>query len=469
VLPAAGYNASSGFSPSQIRTAYGINAINLGGVMGTGAGQTIAIVDAYNDPTIAKDLAAFDTAFGLPAPPSFKVLNQNGKTTSLPSTDPTGAWELEEALDVEWAHAVAPAANIVLVEANSNGISDLFTAIDTASHISGVSVVSMSWGFAGGFSTETDWDSDFNVSGITFVAATGDNGSSAGYPADSPNVVAVGGTSLYLSNGSKYGSEIAWSDSSGGLSQFESRPSYQDRVSSIVGSKRGTPDVAFDASLSTGVSIYDTSAVATYGSAWIPVGGTSVGSPAWAGIIAIADQGRARAGLRPLSSAQTLAGLYSLPSADFHAVTSGSNAHYSAKPGYDLVTGLGTPVANLLVPGLMALSSGNTSGSKSGTKPAGSSAASAAALVDGPTVWAAIAVASTDHSAGNAIEHESLAIDSNSGESTSTTWFPPAVPNTEGGVASSVGLQDDANTAILYGFRGRQTLLTDEGSIDSEL
>ena len=349
------------YSPQEIAAAYGISSITFaGGVTGTGAGQTIAIVDAYNDPNALSDLETFDAEFGLANPPSFTQMNQSGQTTSLPGTDPTGGWEVEESLDIEWAHALAPKANIVLVEANSASTTNLFDAVQAASRISGVSVVSMSWGIQGGFSGETSYDSDFNVSGVTFVASTGDTASPGSYPAESPNVVAVGGTSLTMSSSTAYGGETAWSDSGGGLSSYESRPSFQNSVSSVVGSSRGTPDVAFDADPNTGVWVYDSFDESATGGPWIGVGGTSLSAPSWAALISIADQGRVAAGAAKLSSAQTLTDLYSLPSSDFHDITSGSNGGYNATTGYDLVTGRGTPIANLLVPALAGNSSGNT-------------------------------------------------------------------------------------------------------------
>ncbi len=359
---ASSTSATLPYSPQEIAAAYGANAISFaGGVTGNGAGQTIAIVDAYNDPNALGDLEAFDAHFGLANPPSFTQMNQSGQTTSLPGTDPTGGWEVEESLDIEWAHALAPDANIVLVEANSASTTNLFDAVQTASKLSGVSVVSMSWGIQGGFSGETSYDSLFNVTGVTFVASTGDNGSPGSYPAESPYVVAVGGTSLTMSSSTTYGSETAWSGSGGGLSSYETRPAFQNGVSSVVGNSRGTPDVSFDANPNTGVYVYDSFDEAATGGPLLAVGGTSLAAPSWAGLIAIADQGRTSAGLAKLSSTQTLNALYSLPSSDFHDVTSGSNGGYSAKAGYDLVTGLGTPIANLLVPAL-AGSSGTTSG-----------------------------------------------------------------------------------------------------------
>jgi subtilase family serine protease len=357
-------SSSTPYTPAQIRAAYGISSIVFSGASGTGAGQTIAIVDAYSDPNIASDLAVFDSTFGISAPPRFSILNQNGQSSNLPGADSSGAWALETALDVEWVHAIAPEANIVLVEANSANTSDMFAAVYTASRISGVSVVSMSWGTQGGFSGENSYDSYFNVPGVTFVASTGDSKSPADYPAESPYVVAVGGTSLNL-NGSSYGSESAWSDSGGGLSTYEGRPSYQNGVAGVVGSVRGTPDVSFDADPNTGVYVYDTYNNSAYGSNWLEVGGTSLGAPAWAGLIAIADQGRVNAGLSTLSSTQTLNTLYSVPSSDFHDVTSGGNGTYSATAGYDLVTGLGSPVANKLVVDLAASSGASSSAATS--------------------------------------------------------------------------------------------------------
>ncbi len=272
------------------------------------------------------------------------ILNQNGGTDlSQVPTDTTGGWESEEALDVEWAHAIAPGANIVLIEANSPSTANLLTAaVNTARSLSGVSVVSMSFGRSE-YSSETALDSLFtSLSGhpVTFVASTGDSGSPGNYPAFSPNVVAVGGTSLYLS-GNNYSSETAWSGSGGGQSSYESEPSYQSSVQSS--GKRQIPDVSFDADPNTGVAIYD-SYNGGSSDPWYQIGGTSLSSPCWAGLIAIADQLRAGQGLAALDGAtQTLPKLYSLLAADFHKITNGS---------YDDITGLGTPIANKLVPDL---------------------------------------------------------------------------------------------------------------------
>ncbi len=204
----------------------------------------------------------------------------------------------------------------------------------------------MSWG-GGEYSGETSEDDLFDVNGVTFLASSGDSGSGTIYPSASPYVISVGGTSLYLGSGTSYGSESAWSGSGGGLSPYESRPTYQNGVENVVGNQRGVPDVSADADPNTGVWVYD-----SYAGGWYEVGGTSVATPIWAGLIAIADQGRTSIGEGTLDSIQTLTALYGLPASDFHDITSGNNGGYSAGPGYDLVTGLGSPIANLLVPAL---------------------------------------------------------------------------------------------------------------------
>ncbi len=348
--------ASAGFTPQQIRTAYGIDQVEFGATMGDGAGETIAIVDAYDDPDLVdstsanfknSDLAQFDKLFGLPDPPSFEKLGQDG-STNLPGTDPTGEWEVEEALDVEWAHAIAPAASIVLIECNGAGLESLLNdGTRTAASLPGVSVVSMCFG-SSEFTGEQSFDGDLTTpsghQGVTFVASTGDCGSPGEYPACSPNVVAVGGTSLYLNGDNSYQTEAGWSCSGGGISAYESEPTYQQGVQDT--GQRTIPDVAFDADPNTGVQIYD-----SYNRAnpCFLEGGTSLAAPCWAGLIAIADQGRAAAGGTTLDGpSQTLPALYSLPAGDFHDITSGSNGA-EATPGYDMVTGLGSPQANILV------------------------------------------------------------------------------------------------------------------------
>ncbi len=374
---------SSAVTPAELRSAYGFNNISFSG---NGAGQTIAIVDAYDDPNIASDLTSYDNTYGITSPAGF-TLTKMGATTSgaLTSTLPAAAgnsgWDVETSLDVELAHSLAPAANILLVEASSDSYTDLFNAVAAAKTNSAVSVVSMSWG-GSEFSGESSYDSLFtspsSTHHITFVASTGDSGAPAGYPAYSPNVLAVGGTTLNQSNGT-YSSETAWSDSGGGISTQESQPSYQSGVVTQSTTKRTTPDVSFDANPSTGVAVLDTYSEG----GWIQVGGTSMAAPSWAALIAVADQGRVAAGEGTLDGAtQTLPELYSLESSTrtsstpaFHDITSGSNG-YSAGVGYDLVTGLGSPVANLVVSGLVGSSSTSGGGSSGGSSGGGSSGGS---------------------------------------------------------------------------------------------
>jgi subtilase family serine protease len=337
-----------GLTPAQVRTAYGFDNVSFGGITGDGTGQTIAIVDAFDDPSIQTDLTFFDQTFGLADPPNFQVLKQHNGN-KLPKAN--RGWAQEIAIDVEWAHAVAPAANIVLVETLS--ATQLGAGIDFARHLNGVSVVSLS---AAGkeFKSETFTDPLFTTpvghSNVTFVVASGDEGAKSEYPSSSPNVLSVGGSTLYASSAGVWLGETTWSSGGGGVSQFEGVPSYQNGLGLAA---RGTPDVSYDGNPQTGFAVYD-----SYGSGgWAQYGGTSAGTPQWAALVAIADQGRALSGMAPLANAQ--AALYSLPSSDFHDITIGNNG-VSAAPGYDLASGLGSPIANLLIPDLAAFS-GSTS------------------------------------------------------------------------------------------------------------
>ncbi len=351
---AGGSGPGGGFTPAQLQTAYGFSSINFNGTAGTGKGETIAIVDAFDDPNIQSDLNTFDSNFGLPATTVSRVNETGG--TSFPRSDPTGGWELEESLDVEWAHAMAPQANILLVEASSTSNTDLLDAVKYAS--AHANVVSMSWG-GGEFSGETADDSTyFDQAGVVFVASSGDSGAPAIWPAVSPNVLSVGGTALTVGAGNVWSSEVGWSGSSGGPSAFESQPSYQTGVVTQTSSARATPDVAYDASPSTGVAVYDS--VPYHGDTlgWVVVGGTSAGAPQWSALVAIADQGRALSGQEALNSTsptQVMSVLYENPT-DFHDITSGTSTgspQYSAGTGYDYVTGMGTPIANLVVGSLV--------------------------------------------------------------------------------------------------------------------
>jgi subtilase family serine protease len=349
-----------GNTPSTIRGVYGFNQLTTfstsnGSEPADGTGQTIAIVDAYNDPNIVGDLAVFDSTFGIAPPPHLTVVSQTG--SKLPTTN--AAWDVEIALDVEWAHAIAPGANILLVEATSDRWSDLLAAVDYAKNQSGVSVVSMSWGSTE-YRVETATDATFTTAAnhpVTFVTAAGDYGSPPSYPATSPNVLAVGGTTLTIAAGNAYGSETAWSDGGGGVSMYEKEPAFQDGAQN-TGFRSGV-DVAYDADPNTGFAVYDT-INAGYGTGWIEIGGTSAGTPQWSALLAIADEGLAAAGKPALADAQ--ARLYSLPANAFHDVTTGNNGTYAAGVGYDAVTGLGTPVANVLIADLVAGVTGSPTG-----------------------------------------------------------------------------------------------------------
>jgi hypothetical protein len=345
-------------TPTQVRHAYGFDQINFGGVPGDGSNTTIAIVDAYDDPKIANDLHQFDLKFGLPDP-TFTKVNQSGGSTP-PAVNK--GWSTEIALDVEWAHAIAPGAQILLVEANDASMSNLMTAVDYARRQPGVVAVSMSWG-GGEFSGENAYDTYFTTpaghGGVTFLVSSGDSGAPAGYPAYSPNVVSVGGTTLYVDSQGNSLSESGWSGSGGGIATYESQPAYQKGVVTQSTTRRTSPDVAYDANPATGFPVYDTENNSV-SAPWGQWGGTSDAAPQWAGLIAIADQGLALAGKPSLDGAtQTLPQLYQLAAADFHDITTGTSTGrptYSAKSGYDLVTGRGTPYANRVVSDLVGTS-----------------------------------------------------------------------------------------------------------------
>jgi hypothetical protein len=340
--------SSAPYTPAQISQAYQFNSISFNGVAGNGRGETIAIVDAYDDPNIQTDLNTFDTNFSLPATTVIRV-NQNGGT-AYPGTDPAGDWEVEESLDVEWAHALAPQATIMLVEAFSANGNDLLAAVAfAAAH---ANVISMSWG-GGEWSGETTYDSSFAQPGVAYVASSGDSGAPAGWPAVSSNVLSVGGTALFLGSGGTWSSESGWSGSGGGPSAYEGQPSYQKGVVTQTSNWRATPDVAYDASPSTGVYVYDSFPFGGGVYGWLSVGGTSAGSPQWSALLAIADQGRAiyrEPALNATSPQEVMNILYKNP-ADFHDITTGSSLgspSYSARAGYDYVTGMGSPIAYLI-------------------------------------------------------------------------------------------------------------------------
>lgn len=347
----------TGYSPAQIRHAYGFDQLAA-----DGSGQVIGIVDASDDPTVASDLQAFIGQFGLralnglPGSPSCTVAAgphpcfEKLVAYSNPRVDPV--WALEISLDVEWAHAIAPGADILLVESPHSTLSSMLRGVDAAvAH--GARVVSMSWGTAE-FAGETRDDSHFAVPGVVFVASSGDAGAGVMYPAASPSVLGVGGTTLSLdATGNLLAPETAWIGSSGGISAVEAEPGYQSAYPiPPTGGRRGVPDVSYDANPVTGVAVFNTTGAA----GWLSVGGTSLGAPQWSALVALADAGR-RSSLS--SAVLTDSPFYraALASA-YRDITAGANGPCgtlcTAGPGYDFVTGLGSPLAGLLVPLLQA-------------------------------------------------------------------------------------------------------------------
>lgn len=342
-------SSPTGMSPVTIRSGYNLPASPTTTNGGYGV---IAIVDAYDYSTAQKDFDTFSKQFGLPlsnatvcdgAKPCFKkVIASGGKIRA------NCGWGQEAALDIEWAHAMAPYAQIVLVEAKSNSFTDLFTAVDVATNevkcgatscasgSAGEGDVSMSWG-GSEFSSEASNDSHFSSgANIVYFASSGDTGGKTIYPSVSPDVVAAGGTTLNMS-GSTFVSETGWSGSGGGPSAYEARPAFQNGIVTIVGSQRGVPDFSFDADPNTGVSVYDSTSCQGL-SGWLVFGGTSVASPSLSGIV------NSAAGFR--TSANELATIYAnYPgsySVNYRDIISGTAGSYSAKSGWDFVTGVGS-------------------------------------------------------------------------------------------------------------------------------
>jgi kumamolisin len=298
----------------------------------------IALVDAFHDPTALTDLQTFSTQFGLKAPNLTVVFATGVK----PAQDPTGGWELEEALDLEWAHAMAPDARLFLVEARSNSFSDLLAAERVAGSLvarAGGGEVSNSWGGAE-FSGETTFDSTFTTAGVVYFASSGDQ-PGVQYPAASPNVVAAGGTTTSRSpSTANFLSEHPWDLAGSGVSAFEARPVYQDVIQTTVGTHRGVPDLSFDSNPVTGAWVFDSTPVQGAGSGWFIVGGTSLASPALAGIVNAA-------GNRLGSSNAELNLIYNnlAITTDFNDISTGfcgPTAGFSAKLGWDLCTGIGS-------------------------------------------------------------------------------------------------------------------------------
>jgi subtilase family serine protease len=352
-------NVSFFYAPAQMQTAYTVNQLSAAL---PGKGETVAIVDAFNDPTALNDVNTFSSEMGLP------LMDGVGNHPTLSISTPTGqaapanntGWDEEIGLDVEWVHSIAPYANIDLVECQNNSGDSLFAAeVDGqpyqsgeyyAQRLPGVVAVTNSYG-GGEFGGETAYDGEFSsVPGVVITVSTGDSGANGEYPAYSPNVLAIGGTSLFTISGrGRYGTESGWSGSGGGISAGgEATPAFQSNNGVNFGA-RSIPDVSMDADPSTGAIVYYSFpglAAGNYG-----IGGTSLSSPMWAGVIALADQARAANGLPALSTSDAHNAFYGLYGAGvaysggyFHDIKTGNNG-FAAGVGYDLVTGIGSPIA----------------------------------------------------------------------------------------------------------------------------
>jgi subtilase family serine protease len=315
--PLAGSSAGSGYTPSQMKTAYNMPSSG-------GSGATIAIIVAYDTPNIETYLSVFCQEFSLPAPDgsNFEV----HKMTNNYAVDPTGKWSPETCLDVEWAHAIAPQAKILLVEAVDSRLSQLRAAIDYATSRPDVVAVSISAGFEESqlASWFTYFDSSFTKPGIAYFASSGDSGEHVLWPACSPYVIAVGGTVLNLNADGTVNSENAWEKSGGGVSAYEDMPTCQSNYG-LPGTKRIVPDVSYSASH---LPVYSNNG-------WSESVGTSNGAPQWAAIYA-------------LDRSATLGNIYHIAktayASSFRDITNGANNGSSAGTGYDYVTGLGSPI-----------------------------------------------------------------------------------------------------------------------------
>ena len=353
--PVSGYFAET---PASLACLYGLVSATSGcnpetlTAVAAGGSKAIAIVDAYDYPTALADLTAYSKQFGLPAPtPStFTVAYP---TATKPGPDPNCAyyggwdcWASESALDIEMAHAAAPSAHIYLVEAKSNSNADLYAAVAKAVALvqaAGGGEVSMSWGGAE-FSTEAKSDVTFTGANVVFFASSGDSEGTI-YPAASPNVVAVGGTTISRNPSNlNFEGETSWEDSGGGYSIYEPRPSFQSSISALVGSYRGVPDVAAVGNPRSGVWVYNSYDNTSGGSlyAWNIIGGTSVAAPLWAGIVNHAGHFSAST-----AAEQTLIYANAKTAANFRDVTYGTCGYYegwSAVAGWDPCSGNGAPI-----------------------------------------------------------------------------------------------------------------------------
>ncbi len=329
-------NVPSGYGPAQFRGAYSVDGVSQ-------SKNTIAIVDAYDDPTILQDVNVYSDTFGLPKlascpvsagtpnNPCLEKINQKGGT-NLPNKN--SGWAMEIALDVEVAHALCENCNILLVEASSSSMTSLLAAFDTAVK-KGAKIISNSWG-GQETTSERSYDKHFNLPGRFIAFSSGDNGYGVSYPAASEYVTAVGGTTLHLVGNTSYKSEVVWAGTGSGCSAYESKPAWQHDEGC---SKRSVADIAADADPHTGAAIYS-STVAGSKKGWLVIGGTSLAAPLVAGIVAQGDKMPAHTLVNALFYGRGIA---------LTDITVGSNGSCArsylchANDGYDGPTGLGTP------------------------------------------------------------------------------------------------------------------------------
>ncbi|HYZ56333.1 MAG TPA: ricin-type beta-trefoil lectin domain protein [Streptosporangiaceae bacterium] len=346
------------YSPNNLQSAYSLASAESSF---TASGETVAVVDAYNDPNAASDLKTYRAQYGLPPCATstgvgtgagcVTVVNQTGGA-SLPTTDPTGSWELEESIDLDMVSAICPACHILLVEANSTDLSDLGTAENyAAAH---AKFVTNSWGSGGEFTGESAYDSRyFDHPGVAVTFAAGDYGYGPQYPAASQFVTSVGGTTLTQGSSTTRGwTETAWSGTGSGCSAAEAKPSWQAAIDGSRGSGAWDPngclnrthnDVAAVADPTPGVAIYDSyTAPGISAPDWTTAGGTSVASPIIASVYALAGT--------PTPNTYPSSYLYRAKTG-LYDVTGGTNGTCESNrlylchsgTGYDGPTGLGTP------------------------------------------------------------------------------------------------------------------------------
>jgi subtilase family serine protease len=371
------------FGIDTVRTAYSVQPVLDRGIDGTG--RTIVIIDAFRNEAIRRDLANFDGFWNIPAPPRFDILAPFGVPEFDPASKVQRGFTFETAIDVEWAHAIAPGAALVVVEASSEKDVDLVAALKYAVDNNLGDVITQSFGEAESCidpGVLAEQHAAFEAAsrlGITVLASSGDQGAArqscdgtslvAGpsTPASDPEVTSVGGTRLLADGSGGYISETAWNtpmgavsgagSSGGGFSTLYRRPGYQAPFQKN-NKARGLPDVAYNAyfgRMAGFITTYTAVAPPSTNPLGVRVaGGTSAGTPQWAGIVALADQAAGRR-LGPINKA-----LYHIAKSDayssaFHDITSGDNSWggfpgYDAGPGWDAVTGLGTPNVSGLIP-----------------------------------------------------------------------------------------------------------------------